>query len=484
MPTETLNSTTLANTEDPLGSDQKLDLSITGAGLLDQIDRFIGRYLECSDHQRLIMAFWVLHTHCLSAAQVTPYLAIQSAERESGKSLCLQLLSMISSESALTTAYTAASLSRRTDDPIPTVLLDEFQATIGTRVRSKSPVLRAVLASGFQSGVGYTTATRELNLFAPKAFAGMGQLPGEIADRSISIVLEPSTAKSKVRRFDLCRATEEANDLRARLHSWSESAIASLKKQPSFTWDKFPPGLSPRQQDIIEPMLHIADLLGEGWPEIIREALAAIFQDASDFDLKESLQMLADVRDCFAHHGYAERLSTSDLLTWMHTRDARPWDLDGRITARRLAQLLSPFDILPRVQRIAKKKLARGYQLQDFIEPWQKHLNFEVPVAVTHSGGSEISNKDTACYAVTDSRADSEVSADQRESVMKNSGVDVAVGGSQKPRANSQQPVAREAAADVTHQQPSEIVNKDAACYAVTDSRADFQISPDRRISA
>ena len=474
---EALTPTT-TNPEIPLDPEQELDFSITGAGLLDHIDRFVGRYLECSDHQRLIMAFWVLHTHCLPAAQVTPYLAIQSAERESGKSLCLQLLSMISPESALTTAYTAASLARRTDDPIPTVLLDEFQATIGTRVRSKSPVLRAVLASGFQSGVGYTTATRELNLFAPKAFAGMGQLPDEIADRSISIVLEPSTPKSKVRRFDLCRATEEADSLRERLHSWSEGAIASLKKQPSYTYAKFPPGLDPRQQDMVEPLLHIADLLGEGWPEIIREALAAIFQDALDFDLKESLQLLADVRDCFAHHSWAERLSTSDLLTWLHSRDARSWDVDGRITARRLARLLHPFEILPRVQRIDKKKLARGYQLQDFIEPWQKHLNFEVPVAVTHSDGSEIANKDGACYAVTHSRTDSQISADQRESAANDSVVGVGVDSSVTC---GLLPVASEA---VTHSNDSEIANKDGACYAVTDSHANSQISPDQRKSA
>src|SRR5215471_2833550 len=196
MPAETLTTTTPPETQ-VVSEDQELEMSISGVGLLDDIDRYLRRYLECSEHQRAVMAFWVLHTFCLSAAQVTPYLAIQSAEHQSGKSLCLQLLSMIAPDSTLTTAYTAASLSRRTDDPIPTVLLDEFQAIIGTRVRSKSPLLRAVLASGFQRGVGYTTATRELNLFAPKAFAGMGQLPGEIAERSISIVLEPSTAGSK-----------------------------------------------------------------------------------------------------------------------------------------------------------------------------------------------------------------------------------------------------------------------------------------------
>ena len=489
MPVETL-TTTPANPEVPLDPDQKLEMAITGAGLLDQIDRYLSRYLECSDQQRIVMAFWVLHTYCLSAAQVTPYLAIQSAEHQSGKSLCLQLLSMISPDSALTTAYTAASLARRTDDPIPTVLLDEFQAIIGTRTRSKSPVLRAVLASGFQAGVGYTTAKRELNLFAPKAFAGMGQLPDDIADRSISIVLEPLTAKSKVRRFDFLRATEEAKDIRGRLYSWSEGALPFLENKPPYTYDKFPPGVTPRQQDMIEPMLQIADFLGEGWPEIFREALASIFQEASDFELKESLELLADIRDCFIHHGYVERLSTSDLLAWMHSRDARPWDVDGRITARRLVRLLHPFEILPRVQRIGKISRARGYQLQDFIEPWQKHLGFEVPAHVTLSGDAEIANKDAVCHAVTDSRTVSQIS-DQREPAAKDFGVDVGVDLTQGPKANgqglitlaanSQQPVA---GSHITYANTAEIANKDAGCHAVTDSHAISQISADQRLSA
>src|SRR5215470_12083709 len=327
MPVETPTATT---TDPEVSFDSnEFELSDKGADLLDQIDRFISRYLECSDSQRMIMAYWVLHTHCHDAAQVTPYLAIQSAEKQSGKSLCLQLLSMIAADSALTTSYTASSLSKRTDDIVPTVLLDEFQATIGTRARSKSPLLRAVLSSGFQTGVGYTTGTGERNLFAAKAFAGMGQLPQDIAQRSISVVLQPLTGNSKVRRFDFLRATEEANDLRGRLIAWAEGVIPILKKKPPYSRDKFPPDLSPRQQDMIEPLLEIADFIGEGWSDLVREALADSFQEQSAFELKESLQLLADVRDCFAHHGYPERLSTSTVLDWLHGRPARSWDVDG-----------------------------------------------------------------------------------------------------------------------------------------------------------
>src|SRR5262249_53760262 len=144
------------------------------------------------------------------------------------------------------------------------------------------------------------------------------------------------------------------------------------------------------------------------------EALLESFQEQSAFERKESLALLADIRDCFAHHGYPERLSTSAVLDWLHSRPARPWDVDGPIAARRLAGLLYPFDIFPRVQRIGQTSRSRGYQLEDFIEHWQKHLNFELPAFVTLSRESEIANNDAACHSVTDSAAISEISVNQR----------------------------------------------------------------------
>src|SRR5262249_5363819 len=154
-------------------------------------------------------------------------------------------------------------------------------------------------------------------------------------------------------------------DLHGHLCSWAEGVIPILKAKPPYPRDKFPPNLSPRQQDMIEPLLQIADFIGEGWSDLVREALADSFQEHSQFELKESLQVLADIRDCFAYHAYPDRISTSVLLEWLHGRPARIWDVDGPITARRLAGLLNTFEIYPRVQRIGQTIRARGYQLQD-----------------------------------------------------------------------------------------------------------------------
>jgi hypothetical protein len=120
------------------------------------------------------------------------------------------------------------------------------------------------------------------------------------------------------------------------------------------------------------------------------------------------------------------------LLKWMQSLPARPWDADGPITARTIAKLLAAFEIHPRVQRHGQASPARGYQLQDFVEPWQAHLGFTIPA--TDHGPSEIPNKDTGCNAKTDSGA---VAADDLSSQARALGSD---------------------------RDPSEISNKDGHC--------------------
>src|SRR5262249_12464773 len=151
-----------------------------------------------------------------------PYLAIRSNHKQSGKTLCLQLLSRLCSEPAFSAGFTAATLTRRIDPAIPTLLLDEFQATICTRSRSKNPTLRALLVSGSQCGPAHAGRQGESSLFCPKAFAGIGARPEMLADRSIPITPEPTSRFEKFKRFTLNRAPDEAEPIVNALLAWSE----------------------------------------------------------------------------------------------------------------------------------------------------------------------------------------------------------------------------------------------------------------------
>ena len=92
-----------------------------------------------------------------------------------------------------------------------------------------------------------------------------------------------------------------------------------------------------RQQDCIEPLLHLAARIGADWENQAREALLALFRERVKLDHKQGLLLLIAVCEAFMLHNYPERLSSQDILAWMHTREQRPWDRETSITAQKLA---------------------------------------------------------------------------------------------------------------------------------------------------
>ncbi|HEY6349410.1 MAG TPA: DUF3631 domain-containing protein, partial [Candidatus Angelobacter sp.] len=158
------------------------------------------------------------------------------------------------------------------------------------------------------------------------------------------------------------------------LKRWSEENAQRLQEAPPYSYDDFPSGLSPRRQDMIEPLLHIADLIGGPWPAQSREALPALLAQELAQERKDGLKLLSDLREVFAHHGNPERISTAALLDWLHTQPGRSWNREAPITAQALAGLLQPFDIRSRTQRIGQASPARGYLLQDFVAKWMRLL--------------------------------------------------------------------------------------------------------------
>jgi hypothetical protein len=53
--------------------------------LVPDIVRFIRMYVVMSPEQLLVVALWVIHTHCVQVFDQTPYLAVTSPEKQCGK---------------------------------------------------------------------------------------------------------------------------------------------------------------------------------------------------------------------------------------------------------------------------------------------------------------------------------------------------------------------------------------------------------------
>ena len=159
------------------------------AGMLDDVTRYIRRYVVLSDSQAVACTLWVAHTHAFAAAEATPYLNVTSAVKQCGKTRLLEVLEPIVPAPWLTGRVSAAVLTRKIDGERPTLLLDESDAAF-THRSEYGEALRSILNSGYRRsgrsslcvGQGAGFAYRDFSTFCSKALAGIGALPDTVTD--------------------------------------------------------------------------------------------------------------------------------------------------------------------------------------------------------------------------------------------------------------------------------------------------------------
>ena len=353
------------------------------ARVLDDVQRYIRRYVVVSDPQATACALWVAHCHAFAAAEATPYLNVTSAVKQCGKTRLLEVLEPIVPTPWLTGRVSAAVLMRKVDGETPTLLLDESDAVF--RHRSEyAEALRAMLNSGYRrsgisslcvgQGAGFTY--RDFSTFCPKAIAGIGSLPDTVTDRSVRIALKRRAPDERVDRFRLRDAPRLGARLRAQLDAWRQTALEALRDaEPAL-----PPELGDRAADVWEPLVVIADLAGGDWPTRARHAAMALSGRVSVDDDTVSIRLLADVRRVFTE----ETLRSAELVRpWADWTGGRP------ITQARVARLLRPFGIHPMKLRFGERT-ANGYTTRMFADPWSRYLPRNVEQRnTTKNGGDE-----------------------------------------------------------------------------------------------
>src|ERR1039458_5501864 len=160
--------------------------------LLETCRTWIRRYIVVSDEQTVIMAAWILHTYAFDASETTPYIHITAPEKACGKSRLMETLEAIAAAPIRSGGMTPAALVRCIHSKSPTIFLDEMDAQLG-RNKEYAETIRGILNEGFRKGgkvikcAGKTHELREFNAYCPKCFAGIGDLPGTVASRSIMI---------------------------------------------------------------------------------------------------------------------------------------------------------------------------------------------------------------------------------------------------------------------------------------------------------
>jgi hypothetical protein len=358
-------------------SDESVAHENVDVSLPDAIVAFIRRYVVLTDEQADAIALWVIHTHSYDALGITPYLAITSPEKRSGKTLLLEILELLVREPWLSGSVTGATLARMIDANAPTLLLDESDVAFSSS-GDYAEALRGVLNTGFRASGKYTRCVGDnhkvttFSTFSPKAIAGLRTLPDTIADRSISIRLQRKTASEPVERFRRRKVEPTAALLKERIEHWVEGnqdplAIAYVDELPE---------LSDRANDIWEPLFGIARFVGGDWPERARRAALVLSgpQDAHDDSI--GVQLLSDIREVFAQKG--DRISSAELKTALIAIEDSPWGdwkAGKPITSQGLSKLLRRYGIKTMSVWIPDGGKVVGYKVEQFGDAFERYLH-------------------------------------------------------------------------------------------------------------
>lgn len=353
------------------------------ADLLAGVQKFLCRFVVLSDAQAIAITLWVFHTHTVAAGDVSPYLAVTSPEKRSGKTRLLEVLELLVARPWRVITPSEAVLFRKIAAAKPTVLLDEADAIFKDRGPTYEG-LRALLNAGHRCGVVVSRCVGEgakqqlvdFPVFCPKAIAGIGSLPDTVADRSIRIRLARRAPHEQIERFRYRDIAQEGAALAQVLGEATADAIETLRdSRPAV-----PKGLNDRAGECWEPLFAIADFAGGNWPQRARAAAVALQgDDTSEGTLGETL--LAAIYGVFDERG-ADRLSTADLLRGLVDRDDGPWPewWGSKVAAgeykgpgHRLARLLKPFGISRRKLRIGEA-ISWGYDRVDFSDAFGRYV--------------------------------------------------------------------------------------------------------------
>ena len=371
-----------------------------GAAILDRVSDFIKRYISLTEPQARLVTIWIAHTHAVSASTTTPYINVNSAVKQSGKTRLLEVFELLVNKPWLTGRITAACLIRKVDQVRPTLLLDESDAAFSGE-KEYAEALRGILNTGFYSGgvasccvgQGAAISYKDFRTFGAKAIAGIGQLPDTIADRSIPIRLQRKKPGEVVARFRRRYAKAEAAEIKSQLSDWITSIIPRIKEaEPTL-----PEQLTDRQQDGIEPLLAIADEAGQDWPQAVRHAAIEIFRSHAAEDQNIGVQLLADIRSIFDAID-DDKVTTAAMLEKLKEIETSPWcdwSKGKGLTPNGLSRLLKPFGISPRTIRV-EEKTAKGYLAESFNDAFARYLSGNP----SQSGVAAVTPSQPACLLI------------------------------------------------------------------------------------
>jgi hypothetical protein len=355
-----------------------------GAALLAELHAALGRYVVFpSSEAHDAVTLYVAATHGQPAWEHASRLVLKSPLKRCGKTRAQDVIAETCHRPLRTTNISVAALVRSIDetDP-PTLILDEADTVFGKKDKRSEGAedLRGILNSGHSRGLPYIRwdmnrrSREECSTFAMAVIGGIGDMPDTVEDRAIVVSMRRRAPGEQVAQFRQRRSVPPLHDLRDRLNEWIRGDLDALgDAEPDMP-------VEDRAADTWEPLVAVADLAGEDWPDRVRKACARLTGENTNTEADTaSERLLADLRDIFAAEtdlfGAVSKLTTVAILRKLQAIDEAPWaDWYGKeLSARGLAKLLGPYGIRSKKWR-AGDETQRGYLRGDLEDAWHRYV--------------------------------------------------------------------------------------------------------------
>jgi len=362
--------------------------AVNGAILLDLLVALLRRFVVFPKWVAEMLALWILHTFAYQLRDVTTYLAIESPEKECGKSTLLTVLSHLVNRPAVSSNISSSAFFHAIEELEPTLLMDEADSNLRARRE-----MRGILNAGYTKPTAHVwrmmykraaraerevgevqgeVAARKSNgelvqysSWCPKAIATIGHLDDTLASRCIVIRMQRKIEGEECERLKMLKATELKRQC-ARFVQDHADEIANAEPV-------MPKALTNRAADIWEPLLALADLAGGHWPELARQAAEGLTMRAQQHSPIGALLM--DIASMFLF-GEAERLFSRDIVAVLNNKEGRPWAelrRGKKVNESWLATQLRPYGIRPATIRIGDE-VAKGYLVEDFKDTFRRYV--------------------------------------------------------------------------------------------------------------
>jgi hypothetical protein len=361
----------------------------SGSQLLDEIERYIRRYVVLPEPAYLPVALWVLATHAVQHFDCFPYLAALSAAKRSGKTRLAEVLQMLVRRPWHGTAPSPAALYRMLEGA-PTLLLDEIEVLSRRNSSETTQILISVLNAGHRKGATIPRCeppkfdVRYFNVYGPKMFAAIGRLPDTLADRSIVIRMKRRSKSQKVERFRQVHATAQGKPIQDGAAHFVQAHAAEIEHANQQVLEADLEYLNDRDADVWSPLFAICTVI---MPERLRElekcartlSAAKAGEDADD---SLALTLLRDIKSVWPEG--EDNCSTAALLDKLNATEESPWsELEHKLTPRKLARMLRPFEVRPQTVRVGNET-PKGYRYADFQDAFDLYLEEKCATSATN----------------------------------------------------------------------------------------------------